>query len=136
MIAMVVDPLPVSFDKFAAVSGTLSNRDSIIVRTCQSATRPQRTTAQGRQFSRPVSARLHMAADPQSLPLSAASIADGVLFTRTSRKLNPVETMLSCHSASAGDPIPNRHCSKRNSRSGALSWATRSTPSCATRTEP
>ena len=57
MIARLVDLLPISFDKFAAVSGTLLNRDSAIVRTWQSATRPQPTSAQDR-LSPLVSARL------------------------------------------------------------------------------
>jgi hypothetical protein len=48
MIARLVDLLPISFDKFAAVSGTLLDRDSAIVRTWQSATRPQPTSAQDR----------------------------------------------------------------------------------------
>jgi hypothetical protein len=129
MIAMLVDPLPVSFENFAAVSGTLPDRDSVIVRTCQNATRPQPTTAQGRRLSPPVSARLCAAADPQSLLASAANIADGAPFTQTSRKLSPVDTILD-------DLIPNRHCSMRNSRSGAPSSATRLTSSCATRVEP
>ena len=56
MIAMLIDLLPVSFDKFAAVSGTLLDRDSAIVRTWQSATRPQPTSARDR-LSPPGSAR-------------------------------------------------------------------------------
>ena len=48
MIARRVDLLPVSFDKFAAVSETLLDRDLAIVRTWQSATRPQPTSAQDR----------------------------------------------------------------------------------------
>jgi hypothetical protein len=45
MIEMLIDLLPVSFDKFVAVSGTSLNRDSAIVRTWQSETRPQPTSA-------------------------------------------------------------------------------------------
>jgi len=136
MIAMLVDPLPISFENFAAVSGTLSNRDAVIVRRCQNATRPQPTTAQGLRLSPPVSARLRAAADPQSLLASAANITDRAPFTRTSRKLSAVDTTLNCLSTSANDPKLNRHCSKRNSPSGALPWVTRSTPYCATRIEP
>ena len=136
MIARRIDLLPISFDKFAAVSGTLLDRDSAIVRTWQSATRPQPTSAQDR-LSPLGSARLLMAGGPQSSTSLAANMpSDGDPFTLTKRQPNPVYVKLSHLRVPAGDPIRYRRRSKANSPSGAPSWATRSTPSCATRIEP
>jgi hypothetical protein len=126
MIAMLVDPLPVSFENFAAVSGTLSDPNSTILRACQSATRPQPETARDRPSPR-VSARLHMAADPRWSSAFAANMPDSDPFTLTKRQPNPVKTKLS-------RPSYRRH-SKRNSPFGAHSWGMRSTPFCATKTE-
>ena len=136
MIARLVDLLPISFDKFAAVSGTLLDRDLAIVRTWQSATRPQPTSARDRT-SPPGSARLPMAGGPQSSTSLAANMpSDGDPFTLTKRQSNPVYVKLSHLRVPTGDPIRYRRRSKANSHSGAPSSATRSTPSCATRIEP
>ena len=90
MIARLVDLLPVSFDKFAAVSGTLLDRDSAIVRTWQSATRPQPTSAQDR-LGPLGSARLPMAGGPQSSTSLAANMpSDSDPFTPTRRQPNPL----------------------------------------------
>ena len=136
MMARRVDLLPISSDKFAAVSGTLSDRDSAIVRACQSATRPQLTSAQDR-LSPLGSARLLMAGGPQpSTSLAANMPSDGDPFTLTKGQSNPVYVKMSHLRIPVGDPIRYRRRSKANSHSGAPSSLTRSTPSCATRIEP
>ena len=95
MIARRIDLLPISFDKFAAVSGTLLDRDSAIVRTWQSATRPQPTSAQDR-LSPLGSARLLMAAGPQSsISLATKTLSDSDPFTLTMRQPNPLDIEMS-----------------------------------------
>ena len=135
MIARLVDLLPISFDKFAAVSGTLLDRDSAIVRTWQSAPRSQPTSAQDR-LSPLGSARLLMAGSPQaSTSFAANMLSDSDPFTLTMRQPNPLNMEMSLW-VPAGDLIRYRRRSKANSPYGAPSSLTRSTPSCATRTEP
>ena len=135
MIARLVDLLPISFDKFAAVSGTLLDRDSTIVRTWQTAIRPHPTLAQDR-LSPLGSARLPMAGGPQSsISLAANMPSDGDPFTLTKRQPNPVYVKLSHLRVFAGDPIRYRRRSKANSPYGAPSLLMRSRPSCATRIE-
>jgi hypothetical protein len=135
MIVRRVDLLPISFDKFTAVSGTLLDWDSAIVRTWQSATRPQPISAQDR-LSPLGSARLLMAGGPQSSTSLAANIpSDRDPFTLTKRQSNPVYVKLSHLRIPAGDPIRYRRRSKANSHFGAPFWATRSTPFCAIRIE-
>jgi hypothetical protein len=132
MIARRVDLLPISFDKFAAVSGTLLDRDSAIVRTWQSATRPQPTSAQDR-LSPLGSARLLMAAGPQSsISLATKTLSDSDPFTLTRRQPNPLDIEMSLR-VPAGDLVRYRRRSEANSPYGAPSSPTRSTPSCATR---
>jgi hypothetical protein len=136
MIARLVDSLPISFDKFAAVSGTLFDWDSAIVRTWQSATRQQPTSAQDR--SSPLgSVDRPTAGDPRLSTSSAGNMpSDADPFTLVRLQPNPVCVKLSHLRIPTGDPIRYRRRSKPNSPSGARSWATRSTPSCATRIEP
>jgi hypothetical protein len=134
MIARRIDLLPISFDKFAAVSGTLLDRDSAIVRTWQSATRPQPTSAQDR-LSPLGSARLLMAAGPQSsISLATKTLSDSDPFTLTMRQPNPLDIEMSLR-VTAGDLVRYRRRSEANSHSGAPSLLTRSTPSCVTRIE-
>ena len=136
MIARRVDLLPISFDKFAAVSGTLLDRDSAIVRTWQSAPRSQPTSARDRT-SPPGSAGLPTAGGPRSSTSLAANMpSDGDPFTLTKRQSNPAYVKLSHLRIPTGDLIRYRRRSKANSHSGAPSLLTRSTPSCATRIEP
>jgi hypothetical protein len=133
MMALLVDPLLISVENFAAVSGTLSDQDSTIVRTCQSATRPQPATLRDRLSPPGPAARLHMA-DSQWSSSLAANTPDSDPLTLTKRQPNPVKTKLR-PSPSAGALIPYRRDSKRNSPFGAHSWEMRSTPFYATRTE-
>jgi hypothetical protein len=65
MIVMLLDPLPVSLENFAAVSETSPNRDSAFVPTWQSATHRQPGKAQSRRLTSAISARPHVAAGPQ-----------------------------------------------------------------------
>jgi hypothetical protein len=131
MIAMLVDSLPVSFDKFATVSGTSLNGDTAIMRPCQNATCPQPKSA-GDELG---SARLPAAGGSRSSTLLAANMPDSDPFTPTRRQPNPVNMKMSRLWVPAGDPIRYRRRSKPNSPSGAAFWATRLTPSCATRIE-
>jgi hypothetical protein len=135
MIEMLIDLLPVSFDKFVAVSGTLLDRDSAIVRTWQSATRPQPTSARD-PTSPPASVGCPTAGGPRSSASLAANMpSDGDPFTLTKRQPNPVTMKLSSFWVPASVLIRYRRRSKANSYSGAPSLLTRSTPSCVTRIE-
>ena len=123
------------FDKFVAVSGTLLDRDLAIVRTWQSATRPQPTSARD-----PTSPLGPAACPTAGGPRSSASLAanmpsDGDPFTLTKRQPNPVTMKLSHLRVPASVLIRYRRRSKANSYSGAPSLLTRSTPSCVTRIE-
>jgi hypothetical protein len=127
--------LPISFDKFAAVSGTLLARDSAIVRTWQSAPRSQPTSARDRT-SPPGSVGRPTAGGPRSSTSLAANMpSDKDPFTLARLQPDPVYVKLSHLPVPTGDPIRYRRPSKPNSHFGAPSWATRSTLSCATRIE-
>jgi hypothetical protein len=128
--------LPISFDKFVAVSGTLLARDSAIVRTWQSAPRSQPTSARDRT-SPPGSVGRPTAGGPRSSTSLAANMpSDRDPFTLARRQPNPVYVEMSHFRVPIGDLIRYRRRSKANSHSGGPFWATRSTPSCATRIEP
>ena len=95
MIARRIDLLPISFDKFAAVSGTLLDRDLAIVRTWQSATRPQPTSAQDRLsplgFGAPVNGRRPAVVDL----VGDETLSDSDPFTLTMRQPNPLDIEMS-----------------------------------------
>ena len=87
--------LPISFDKFAAVSGTLLDKDSAIVRTWQSAPRSQPTSARDRT-SPPGSVGRPTAGGPRSSTSLAANMpSDRDPFTLARRQPNPVYVKLS-----------------------------------------
>ena len=127
--------LPISFDKFAAVSGTLLARDW---RSCgRGKAHPARNqhqpgTERSAGVGRPAHGRRPAVVDLVSGEYAArqGSVHSG------QREPNPVYVKMSHFRVPMGDPIRYRRRSKANSHSGGPFWATRSTPSCATRIEP
>lgn len=160
MIVVLVCPLPETSRLLRAVLGTLSNRNSAMAPACQSAARPQPTSAPERENrARPASISMSPGADNLSsrLPVDLASQSAPRLTQGLDRKMSEVRARAKTHlsarfrltnpprppasapirrGASGGNSITNSCRLKANSPSGAPSSTRRSTPFCAMKTNP